>query len=312
MMVKRIIINFPTNLGDAIIGLPVLDRLRSNYPQAKISAITSPKTRDFFIRNTFIDEVILFDKSWKLGTKIKFCLYLRGKYDLIADLKNSFLPIALGIRKRTPFIRRFSNKVHIEDKYLSLISAVAPKEASEKSSFILQDSEKDKWNYLETKRAIFIACSSLSSIKQYPYTHLKEVVSFFQNKQNIIILGQEQDRGFYRDILKQRCVIDLVGKTDINDVFYLLKKYASLLLGVDSSITHMANYLDLPVVCLFGPTSHERSFPRSKHSIVLRREELGCSPCEMAQCEHDIECMKIAPQEVIEAINKILKNAKTK
>lgn len=311
-MIKNIIINFPTNLGDAIIGLPVLDRLRFNYPQVKISAITSPQTHNFFMRNSFVDEVILFDKSWKLGVKIKFCLYLRGKYDLIADLKNSFLPIALGVRKRTPFIRRFSNKVHIEDKYLSLISKIAPKETGEKSNFILQDNERNKWDSLKIKKAIFIACSSRSSIKQYPYANLKDVVSYFENKQSVIILGQEQDRGFYKDILRQRGVIDLVGKTSIWDVFYLLKKYASLLLGVDSSITHTGSYLDVPVVCLFGPTSFERSYPRSKYSVVLRKEELDCLPCEMAECNRDGECMKIASKDVIAAINKILENAKAK
>ncbi len=311
-MVKRIIINFPTNLGDAIVALPVLDRLHSNYPQAKISAITSPQTHKFFMRNRFIDEVILFDKSWKLRAKIKFCRYLRGKYDVIADLKNSFLPVALGIGKRTPFIRRFSNKVHIEDKYLSLISKIAPKETREESNFILTDDEKNKWDSLGIKKAIFVACSSRSDIKQYPYANLKDVVSYFKDKQNIIILGQEQDRGFYKDILKQKGVIDLVGKTGICDIFYLLKKYASLLLGVDSSITHMGSYLGLPVVCLFGPTSYERSYPRSKRSVVLRKEELDCLPCETARCSRNGECMKITPQEVIAAINKILKDAKTK
>ena len=311
-MVKRIIINFPTNLGDVIMGLSVLDRLHSNYPRAEISAITSPQTHNFLMRNRFIDEVILFDKSWRPRAKIKFCLYLRGKYDLIADLKNSFLPVALGIGKRTPFIRRFSNKVHIEDKYLSLISKIAPKESGEKSNFVLKGNERDKWDSLGIEKAIFIACSSRSNIKQYSYASLKDVVSSFENKQKVIILGQEQDRGFYKDILRQKGVIDLVGKTNIWDVFYLLKEYASLLLGVDSSITHMASYLEVPVVCLFGPTSYERSYPRSKYSVVLRKEELDCLPCEVARCNRNNECMEIAPQDVIDAMNKILKNAKTK
>ncbi|MCK4912199.1 MAG: glycosyltransferase family 9 protein [Candidatus Omnitrophica bacterium] len=311
-MVKRIIINFPTNLGDAIIGLPVLDRLHSNYPKAKITVIASPGTYDFFVHNTFADQVILFDKSWKLRVKIKFCFCLWGKYDLIADLKNSFLPVALGIGIRTPFIRKFSNKVHIVDKYLSLICKLAPNKICQRSDFTLESAEKDKWDSLGIESAIFIACSSRSNIKQYPYLNLKEVVSSFTNKQKIIVLGQEQDRGFYKDILAQEGVIDLVGKTSARDVFYLLKRHASVLLGVDSSITHMASYLDLPVVCLFGPTSYERSYPRSKDSIVLRKEELDCLPCEMAKCNRGNECMNILPQDVINAIDKILKNAEAK
>ena len=311
-MQKKIIINFPTNLGDTILALSVLDKVRANYSASNITAIVSPQTKDFLMRNNSINEVVLFNKNWSVKQKFYFSCNLRKKYDLIVDLKNSFLPVILGIRERTPFIRRFSNKVHIEDKYLSLISKIAPKKTFKKSNFILKDNERNKWDSLEIKKAIFIACSSRSSIKQYPYSNLKDVISLFQNKQKVVILGQEQDRGFYKDILTQEGVIDLVAKTSMWDIFYLLSKYASLLLGVDSSITHTASYLGLPVVCLFGPTSYQRSCPRSKYSVVLRKEELDCSPCETAKCNLDGECMKIASKDVIAAINKILKNAKTK
>jgi len=311
-MQRKIIINFPTNLGDTILALSVLDRVRANYPTSNITAIVSAQTKSFLLRNNSIDEVVLFDKNWPVRQKFYFSLNLRKKYGLIIDLKNSFLPVILDIRKRTPFVRRFSNKVHIEDKYLSLLSKIAPKKTRKKSNFILEGNERDRWDSLEVKNAIFVACSSRSSIKEYPYSNLKDVISFFKNKQSIVILGQEQDRGFYKDMLTDEGVIDLVGKTNMWDIFYLLKKYASLLLGVDSSITHMASYLDVPVVCLFGPTSYERSYPRSKYSVVLRKEELECLPCEMVKCNLNGECMKIASKDVIAAINKILKNAKTK
>jgi len=311
-MQQKIIINFPTNLGDTILALSTLDRIRINYPTSSITAIVSPQTKEFLMRNNSIDEVVLFNKKWPAKQKLFFSLNLRRKYDLMIDLKNSFLPVILGIKKRTSFIRRFSNKVHIEDKYLSLIGKVAPKKTRKKSNFILEEHQKDKWDSLGIEKAIFIACSSRSSIKQYPYEKLKDVISFFQDKLDIVIFGQSQDKEFYKDMLTYSGVIDLVGKTSMWDIFYLLKKYAILLLGVDSSITHAASYLGIPVVCLFGPTSYERSFPRSKYSVVLRKEELDCLPCEMAKCNLNGECMKIASQDVITAINKILKNAKTK
>jgi len=127
-MFERIIFNFPTNLGDTILSLPVLDKLKASYPQAKITAIVSPKTKEFLLRNNFIDDVVVFDKRWRIREKMRFCWDLKGKYDLIIDLKNSLLPFLLGIRRRTPFWRRSCKDVHIKDEYLSLVKKIVSQE----------------------------------------------------------------------------------------------------------------------------------------------------------------------------------------
>ncbi|MCF7895204.1 MAG: hypothetical protein K9L69_03600, partial [Candidatus Omnitrophica bacterium] len=91
--IKKIIINFPTNIGDAILALPALDRIKTNFTEARITAIVSPKTKKFFSKNNFIDQVVLFDKRWRAREKVRFCLNLRKQFDLMIDFKNSMLPI---------------------------------------------------------------------------------------------------------------------------------------------------------------------------------------------------------------------------
>jgi len=306
-MASNILINLPTNLGDTILALPTIDRLRSNYPDSKITVVVSPKTKSFVIRNNSIDEVVVFDKSWKAKQKMRFSLDLRGKYEIVVDFKNSLFPIILGARKHTPFIRRFPKNMHIKEKYLSLIKKLAPNQAQGKSEFTLNDDEQNKWTSLGLNKAIFIACGSLSPLKVYPYEYLKEVVEGLKEKHKIVFLGTQKDRTIYKDILSLDGVMDLVGKTEMIEVYYLLKTYAQVVLGVDSSITHLASYLDIPVVAIFGPTSYERSQPWSKESIILQKEELECLPCEKARCL-DIKCMRIEPQRVIGAIEKIVKS----
>ncbi len=306
LLMKNILINFPTNIGDVILALPVLDRVRSNYSHDKISAIASVGTKDFLLKNTLIDEIVVFDKHWKPINKMRFALALRGKYDIMVDLKNSFLPILLGVRRRTPFVRRFSNKVHIVDKYQKIVARLAPSSVFEKSDFILDDSKKKEWEDLSLGKEVFIACASLSAVKQYPAANIKEVISLLPLQKKAVVLGNAQDREFYGDILNKKNVVDLVGKTSMLDVFYLLKNHACALLGVDSSITHMASYLDIPVVAIFGPTSFERSRPRSEGSVILRKESLACLPCEMSRCSRDNECMDISPVKVSKTIKKII------
>lgn len=302
-----ILINFPTNIGDTILGLPVLDRVKANYPYASITAIASSKTKDLLSRNNFIDNVVVFDKQWGIFKKAKFVLGLRRqKYDLIIDLKNSFLPVMLGIRKRTPFFRKFSKNTHIKEKYLSLVRNLIKQEADAKSVFILSEGEIKKLDNFKIRPSIFVACSSRSSLKCYPYKFLKEVIECLRVDYSLVVIGEEQEHAFYKDILFMKGVTDLVGKTKLYEIPYLLKNYARLLLCVDSSMLHLASYLDLPIVAIFGPTSVERSKPYSRKSIVLSSNHLTCVPCEKSECQLYHECMNIPPIKIISAVREMI------
>lgn len=304
-MFKNIIVNLPSNIGDTILTLLALDKLHSNYPDAALTVVCSKQTEEFFSRNKYITKTILFDKRWPSIQKLKFSLALRNKYDLIVDFKNSLLPLFTG-GKRTPFIRNFAQNLHAKDKYLSLVRAIAPKETKITSEFVLTEEEKEKWESMQIPQSIFIACASNALQKRYPYPLLKKLIAALSKRFPVAILGQEKDREFYADILAIDGVKDLVGKTKIHEVFYLLRNYANLLVCVDSSIMHIASYLDIPIVAMFGQTSVSKYGPWSKKYLVVKREDLACAPCDAPHCKADHECMEILPQLVIEAVDEIL------
>ena len=304
-MVRKIIINFPTNIGDAVLGFPALDKIKFNYQKAEITAIVSPRTKRFLKRNTFIDKTILFNKRWPIRQKIKFIMSLRGKFDLIIDFKNSFLPVLLGINKRTSFIRPYPKNMHIKNKYLALVDRLCLKDGEKRADFYLSPQEQKRWNDVDLEPSLFIACSSLTSIKSYPYTYLKKVVESLVKEIPVVILGQESDRKFYKDILSIQGVVDLVGKTALHEVVYLMKNYSNVLLAVDSSILHIGGYLNIPIVAFFGPTHPDRSAPFSDKFIILRNDELSCIACEKSKCMADYKCMDIAPERAIEAVKKL-------
>ncbi|RKY45039.1 MAG: hypothetical protein DRP80_00360 [Candidatus Omnitrophota bacterium] len=300
-------VNFPTNIGDTILALPALDALKENFPQAKVTAIASPKTRDLLFRNNFIDEVVLFDKKWGWREKMAFSFSLRKKFGLFIDLKNTFLPIVLAPKRRTPFLRISSQSTHKKDYYLSLIKNLT--ESSNglvKSEVILEPQEKERWVKLFSgKDYLFIATCSASSLKQYPSSYLKEVVYQLKSKLKIVLLGREEDRNCYKGLFSKD-IINLAGKTKIWEVFFLLKNYAKIFLGVDSSLLHIASYLNIPTVSIFGPTSEKLYGPYSENSLILKRENLACRPCGKAQCRFKAkECMRVEPQKIVEAVLKV-------
>jgi ADP-heptose:LPS heptosyltransferase len=306
--IKQIIINFPTNIGDAILALPALDRIKANFSESKITAIVSPKTKDFISNNNFIDQVILFDKRWKVLGKIRFCLIFRKQFDLMIDFKNSMLPIFLGVKKHTPLIRFLPKNLHIKNKYLKIIKKYAPKPARQKSQFLISEAKMEKWNLSSQKKYIFFGCFSRSQRKEYPKDNLIIIVNKLQAKYNCVLLGLGEDRQKFNPDQLKPGVINLVGKTDMSDVYFLLAHYAKAVVAVDSSIMHLSSYLDIPVVGLFGPTPPERSNPWSKKSVILQNKNLDCLPCEGQKECNQINCMDIEPKIIIKAVQKILEN----
>jgi ADP-heptose:LPS heptosyltransferase len=304
---KKILIFFPTHLGDTGMCLPALNRLRANHPIAQITVIASPVNQSLLVRNSFVDNTILFDKHWPLIKKIKFYSNLIGKFDCLVDFKNSFLPIALLIKNHTPFIRRFPAKMTAHERFLQLVKKLAPIETTAQSSFLITEEEKIKWDNLALPQTIFIAVCANSSTKRYAREQLKEIVEKLLLKYPVAILGSNADRGFYQEILIIKNVINLIGKTSMPEVFYLLKKYAKLLIAVDSGIMHLASYANIPVLGLYGPTDWIQYGPWSEKSAVVTNTVITCAPCLKSGCRLGTsECMKISAEKVINAAEKLL------
>jgi ADP-heptose:LPS heptosyltransferase len=97
---------------------------------------------------------------------------------------------------------------------------------------------------------------------------------------------------------------NVAGKISLKDLCYLLKE-ASLFVGVDSGIMHLASSLDVPVVGIFGPTDPFYVGPQNRRSIVVR-EEMECAPCYLKGCE-ERRCMKnLGVKKVLDACEQLI------
>jgi ADP-heptose:LPS heptosyltransferase len=303
-MKERIIINFPTNIGDTILAFPVLERIRSFYPDARITVMASQNTKEFLLRNSCIDDVLLFDKRWKFRQKKRFAFSLRGRYDIVIDLKNTFLPFVIGGRWHTSFIRIFGKNTHSKDRYLKLVNKFKRVFYIEKCNVV---PDREEWEELKMQpKYIFFACSARSRLKSYSKEYIRMVVRQLRIDLSFVFLGEEKDRDFYGDVLEEEKVVDLVGKTTMADAFYLLKKYCKLLIAVDSSLLHIGSYLNLPIVALFGPTSPARYGPYSEKNIILKKQGVLHHSYGKPKYKPYNEYMDIDPSQVVEAVKEML------
>ena len=86
----------------------------------------------------------------------------------------------------------------------------------------------------------------------------------------------------------------------------VILKNAKLVICNDSGLLHIASYLDLPLLAIFGPTDENKTGPYSKVCAVARKNML-CSPCVADDCKNNWCCMRaLSAQHVIDYANEIL------
>jgi lipopolysaccharide heptosyltransferase II len=155
---------------------------------------------------------------------------------------------------------------------------------------------------------INISASKRWATKNWPLRHIAKLCEELGRRDmRVVITGTEKELK-YVDVLasmvKDAKLINACAKTSVNQLACLIKRCA-VYISPDSASLHIAASQDTPFVALFGPTDYRRHLPRARKFIVIKKD-LPCSPCYKSNCNSK-KCMElIKPEEVLEAIEKLL------
>src|SRR5687767_2444661 len=90
--IDRILVRGANWVGDAVMTLPALERLRSSFPGAHIALLATPLTIGLFENSPFVDEVIAYRRK-EDGARafIDAMRLMRARrFDLAALFQNAF------------------------------------------------------------------------------------------------------------------------------------------------------------------------------------------------------------------------------
>jgi lipopolysaccharide heptosyltransferase II len=100
--------------------------------------------------------------------------------------------------------------------------------------------------------------------------------------------------------------INRIGHTTLDQLINELRQ-CRLLLTNDTGTMHLAAFLGVPVVAIFGSTEPRLTGPLGNGHFILRHH-VECSPCLLRECPIDFRCMKaISAQEAADAVLSILR-----
>ncbi|MFA5286982.1 MAG: lipopolysaccharide heptosyltransferase II [Candidatus Omnitrophota bacterium] len=317
-MKKKILLITLSNIGDVILTLPAIDSLKAGFPQSHITVLASEKVRDIFAGNPFVDKFIIYDKRAKLKEKIKlFLVLIKNNFDLVVDLKDSFLGFILRAQSKHLSFAKIPKKItHMKERHLYLAGHKTNDVLSKSSLYIGHEDEEHIRRLLKSHgisdkdNFIVISAGARSHTKRWPKEKFAELASKLKEEfgVKVVLVGAKEDEAvnkYINENLKGSC-LDLSAKTNLRELASLLKK-ASLVVSNDSATMHMASYLDIPVVAIFGITDDSKYGPWSKKSIVVKKE-INCRPCKKAQCKlGTLDCLRlIKVEDVLRAAREAL------
>ncbi|MFH1198781.1 MAG: lipopolysaccharide heptosyltransferase II [Candidatus Omnitrophota bacterium] len=320
-----------SNIGDAILTLPVLDALRANYPDSEITCITGSRPKGIFENNPAFKKVIVYDK--KIGFKATFDLVRqlsREKFDAVIDLRNSFFGVFVPAKyKISPFAFIPGKIKHMRDRHLYRLKSTGLKvcehvslraSVSERSNLLSLPIGQEDDNYVDKflkdsgisnqDKIVIISAGARSHIKRWSGDGFLELISELVEDfgVKVILVGDKDDIPMAKYICPspEIGVFNLTGKTTLKQLAALLKR-ATCVISNDSAIMHLSSYLNIPTVAIFGPTNEEKYGPWPDVHYVVKKN-IFCRPCEQAQCRFfSLQCMQfIKVEDVLREVRKIL------
>ncbi|MDP2937799.1 MAG: lipopolysaccharide heptosyltransferase II [Candidatus Omnitrophota bacterium] len=335
---KILIIKF-SSLGDIILSTASLRAIRQKFlHNYKITFLVGEESKDLLFSCPYIDELLVCDfKNRDKGMVglLKLAALLRKKnFDIVIDLQNnckshilSFFTLALNRygydNKKLGFLlnHRIKDEKPLMDPVTHQFRILKMLDIdSENPKLELWPTQEDR-NYIDeflksewlsanqVLIGINISASSRWPSKNWPLQHIVKVCDELSRREmRVVITGTEKDftqANLLINSLKNIKIINACGKTTINQLACLIKKCA-VFISPDSAPLHVAASQGVPFIALFGATDPRRHLVPAKECAVIKKD-LVCSPCYKSQCK-TVKCMEsINPEEVLEAVDRLLK-----
>lgn len=309
---KRILVAEIAGIGDIVCSAALFQAFRDQYPKAAIDLLIDPIAKGLKPLLPMVDRVHLFAYPEQKGFKGRLKLArIAARYDTAICLIPSAAQLTAFCWSAVP--RRLAvlpgqintsyqwlkplmtdTEAHIDGCYFPktqfdlchalLASKPMPEKQLPRLALpepVMQLPKNFHW--------IGLLISSGRALKRLSETQLLGIIQGLAknmtNSVGVVLLGGPGDVAQSEEVVSMLsrhgvivCVINTVGHYELEKLPGLLHQL-HLLIGVDSGVTHMADALGVPIVCIAGPVDLNEVYLPSERRQLLCARELDCYPC---------------------------------
>jgi len=340
--VRRVLVVRLRSIGDTVLSTPSLIALKRFIPNAEIDILLEDWVAPLLDGFEGVNVVRVGEGN---AAKLKAANYLRGrKYDVAINLHggttSSFFIRATGAKYRIGLshyrYKRFYNRLYsssadfwhsdilhsaeqqlavlgfagipVDDRPKSLLTVT--KAAIERIEHRLADSA------LRTPRSEFalVHPAAAFATKQWSTANFARTIEFLNEKGFQAVAVAAKHEAGVLDELKRESEVPIITFDDLTlpEITALASK-ASVFVGNDSGIAHIAAAVGTPTVVVFGSSNrnHWRPWTDAPNEIVF--ESFPCQPCPGRICAEfgEPKCiLSVTPSAVFTALERILASSK--
>lgn len=312
---QKILVIRLSSIGDIILTLPLLRRLREAFPHARIDFLVRREYSELLHGNPHLSQLILFDaRSGRAGLRELRTRISGSGYDVILDLHGSlrsrylcsfmgrppllrirkqvlrrFLLVKMGARR---YRRWFAPPPTVVEKYFRAAAALgisAPAAQATAAEFILPEAALQKaralWQPLQKEGfRLVMAPGARHFTKRWPAAYFAELINNIYRDfgWRTLLVGGVDDLPVISDIQSQveaGLTRSVAGEISLIESIAVIS-CAPLLISNDSGLMHAGAALGKPQIALFGSTTRELGFfPANPLARVLENPQLSCRPC---------------------------------
>jgi heptosyltransferase II len=276
----------PCCIGDCVMALPAIESLASAFPFAHIHAFSGRHSAAVFRASDHISRVYLMPDqltaarvpglAWNLRTAgHDWIVVLDRSRWVIAAAKSSTPPRLVTFPKSKPGI------MHEVDVYLAAVESVGvkpttrvprlePDEESRTAATKLLQALKPPFAVLHPGGAENPGMSMID--KRWPVEHYGNLMRhLIEEGIRCVLTGGHADAGLCRRLAEQTeegSCLNLAGELDLMASVAVVER-ASVYVGADTGMSHLAAAVGTPTVAMFGPTNPNRYAPRGRQVTVL-------------------------------------------
>jgi len=327
----KILIFRQSSLGDVILTLPVLNRLKEKFPDCQIDFVTKTAYAPIVQYHPAITSIHTFDNEHPFN-KVISNLAPR-KYDLLIDLQANLRSCTLGarlfpIRKlrykkrrlaREMVVRRSHLKLAVDHTIVAYLSALQPLGIDAKLSppvmSLSPEARSLAYEFLsqipDNNKRIAICPGARHYEKRWPASQFRAVAELLlKNPESVIIVFSALGDEFEPNLGIKHPRLSAANKLGLLEAGALLSK-CRVALTNDSGLMHLANAVGTPALAIFGPTNPRLGFAPSLPGSKVICDDVICSPCSVhgkRPCYQPQKyCFdKITPERVISELDKML------
>lgn len=313
----RLLVRSSNWLGDAVMTVPAVRAIKAGRPDAHLTVLTKGKLADFWRSVPEVDEILTIDNgenTWRVAQRLR-----AKRFDaavLFPNSPRSGLEAWLaGIPRRVGYARPWrtwcldqvipETKVpgplkHQAERYLRMAERIGADPAD--ATFGVARTAVPDLQVLG-----LCPGAEYGPAKRWPF--FAETAKLLSERHGFrwLVLGTARDQEVAEPIVHalEANAVDLTGKTTLAELMDALRR-CRLLLTNDTGTMHLAAYLGVPAVAVFGSTEPALTGPMGEGHVVVRRH-VECSPCFLRGCPVDFRCMhEVTVAEVVAAVERCL------